>query len=188
MMKKAIDNAIPKTHIKGDFVHADLNSPKGLGKILYLKPDCIVIGLNEVPYMLFTTDSFAESSLPPKLGKKIYVIKELILKPTFELNIKRRYCSIPEWITKFNELESLRVDFVDLDDHVDVIQHLPIKYLILENIKITDSEKLITVLTQLKNLKEVYCDHTFPIDVIDALKGSNIKFANAADWQAATKW
>jgi hypothetical protein len=185
-MKKVVDNSIPKTNIKGDFVHADLNSPKGQGKILHLKPDCIVIGLNEVPYMLFTTDSFDQSNLPSALQNSIYGIKELILKPTFTLNTKRVYCSIPDWIIKFNELESLRFDFVRLDS-IDVIKQLPIKHLILENIKYSDSEKIIITLRQLNNLQEVFCDDTFPISIIDTFKNSNLKFSKVSDWQAATR-
>jgi hypothetical protein len=60
-----------------------LKAPKEKGKILFINPQCSVIGLENSPYMLFTTPEFNEGNLPTNIAKHIYKVKELILQPTF---------------------------------------------------------------------------------------------------------
>src|ERR1700761_7562529 len=83
-MKKPNQEEIPRSIIKGSgVIHADLNSSKGRGNLLFVSPKCTIVGLNNLPYMLFTTPEFNENVLPLNIKKDIHEIKELVLQPSF---------------------------------------------------------------------------------------------------------
>jgi hypothetical protein len=168
---------IPKSIIKGKgAIAADLSSLKGKGKILFVNPKCVVIGLGDTPYRLFITPDFHEENLPSELQKHIFDVKELILKPTFSVGTSKRveYCSIPKWLTKFNRIELLRFEYVELDN-LKYLKELPVHHLIIENIKYLNSKTVITAIKQFRQLKEVSYDGTLPQDIKNAMMELNLK-------------
>jgi len=176
-MKKPKQEDIPKTVIKGSgVVHADLNSPKGKGDLLFLSPKCTVIGLNNIPYMLFATPEFNESELPSNLKKEIYEIKEIVLQTSFltDVNKMTKYNAVPRWLANFQNTESLVVEFVDLED-LDHIKDMPIQKITFKNVTYSDEDKIIEVIKQLKHLNEVYYDQSFSFDLVLSLNKLNLK-------------
>ncbi len=127
-MEKPKQEEIPRSIIKGSgVIHADLNSPKGRGNLLFVSPKCTVVGLHNLPYMLFTTPEFNENILPVDIKKDIYEVKEVVLQPSFAIEAHKsiKYCTVPEWLTNFKKIESLRFEYVVLDD-LDCLKDLPV--------------------------------------------------------------
>jgi hypothetical protein len=167
---------IPRSIIKGSGgIGADLSSLNGKGKLLLVDPKCSVIGLGDIPYMLFSTPEFNEEDLPSNIKENIYEVKKIVVQPTF-LGVSKsgKFCVVPKWLINFKKTEYLRFAYVVLDD-LDWIKDLPIQYLILENVKYNDSEKLIATIKQFKYLKEVSCDQSVSTDIRQAIKTSGLK-------------
>jgi hypothetical protein len=177
-MKKAEQEEIPRSIIKGSSggISGDLSSLNGKGKLLLADPKCFVIGLENLPYILFTTPEFLEENLPTNIGKNIYEVKKLVLKPTFFVGASKaiKYCTIPEWLTNFKKIEDLRFEYVEIDD-LNYLRNLPIQHLIFENIKFSDSKKIIAAIKQFKHLKDISYDQSFSIDLKQSIKELNFK-------------
>jgi len=167
---------IPRSIVKGSGgIGADLSSLNGKGKILFLDPKCVVIGLGDFPYILFITPEFCEENLPPDIRKNVYDVKKLILQPTFSAVSKpAKFCAVPKWLVNFKKIECLRFEYVELGDLIQLAD-LPIQQLIIENIKYDDGDRLIAVIKQFKHLKEISYDHSLPADLIRSIKGLNLK-------------
>jgi hypothetical protein len=178
-MEKPQQEEIPKSIIKGSgIVAADLSSLHGKGKILFVHPGCFVIGLDNSPYMLFTTPEFNEGVLPPNIGKHIYDVKKLVLQPTFSVKASKeiRYCTIPKWLNNFKKIEYLRFEYVELDD-LEYLENLPIQHIVFENVKYNDDKKVISAIKRFKHLKEISYDQSVSTDLRHSIKGLNLKLS-----------
>lgn len=176
-MKKSDQQEIPRSIIKGSgSIAADLSSLNGAGKILFVDPKCVVLGIETEPFRLFITPEFSIESLPLSLRKNIYRVKELILKPTFAVGMddKIKACQIPIWIKSFTKVQCLRFEFVSLDN-LSIVRDLPIQHLIIENITYNNSKKLIADIRSLNHLKEISYDQSFPIDQLPSIKRLGLK-------------
>ena len=182
-MKKPQQEDIPRSIIKGSgIVVGDLSSLNGKGKLLFVDPKCFVVGLENLPYMLFVTPEFHEESLPPSIGKSIYEVKKLVLQPNFFVGTSKpeKFCGVPRWLINFKKIEYLRFEQIELND-LNYLEGLPIQHLILENIKYSDSKKLIAAIKQFKLLKEISYDQSLSADVIHSIKGLNLKLTPVTD-------
>jgi hypothetical protein len=175
LMEKPKQDTIPKSIIKGSgVVYADLNSPKGKGKLLFISPKCTVVGLDNLPYTLFTTPEFSEFNLPPNIQKNIYEVKKFILQPSFITEATIKYCTIPKWLTNFKMIETLRLQYVELDD-LYYLEDLHIQHLVLENIKYNDCKKVFDAIKKFRYLKAVTYDRSLSNDLIKLMKELNLK-------------
>jgi len=170
-MKDPRQEDIPKSVLRGyNSYGADLRYLNGKGKMLFLDPRCVVIGLENLPYTVFLTPEFDLENLPNEIRKDIYEAKQLILQSTFSgVNPKSaKFCVIPKSASNFKNINFLRLSYVELDD-LDILKNLPIEHLILENVKFDDSDNLIISITQLNNLKEISYDKSLTNYVIDSI-------------------
>jgi len=175
-MTKAQQDEIPKSIIKGDgVIHADLDSSKGTGKLLFISPKCTVVGLNNLPYMLFATPEFSEDILPPNIRKRIHEIKELVLQPSFSTQANKSilYCKIPKWLVNFKKIESLRFEHVDLGD-LNCLYDLPIQHLTFENVKYNDTDLLNTI-KKFKHLNQIFFDKSLSADLRHSFEKLKLK-------------
>jgi len=170
-MKDPRREDIPKSVLRGyNSYGADLSYLNGKGKMLFLDPRCVVIGLENLPYTVFLTPEFDLENLPYEVRKDIYEAKQLILQPTFSsVNPKSvKFCVIPNWLINFKNIDFLRFSHVELDD-LDILKKLPVEHLILENVKFDDSDNLIVSITQFQHLKEISYDKSLTNYVIDSV-------------------
>jgi hypothetical protein len=174
-MKNPRQEDIPKSVLRGyNSYGADLSYLNGKGKMLFLDPKCVVIGLENLPYTVFLTPEFDFNDLPQEIRKDIYEAKELILQPTFSgVNPKSaKFCVIPKLVSNFKNINFLRFSHVELDD-LDTLKDLPIKHLILENVKFEDSDDLIIAITRFEYLKEFSYDQSLTNYIIDSIQEWN---------------
>ncbi len=167
---------IPRSIIKGSGgIGADLSSLNGKGKILFVDPECAVIGFGDLPYMLFMTPDFREENLPPDIRKNVYEVKKLVVQPTFSgVSKSAKFCTVPKWLVNFKKIEYLRLAYVELDD-LNYLKDLPVQHLVIENIKYDDSKRLIAAIKQFKHLKEISYDRSLPEDLRLSFKELNLK-------------
>lgn len=167
---------IPRSIIKGSGgIGADLSSLNGKGKIIFVDPKCAVIGLDDLPYMLFITPDFREEYLPPDIRKNVYEVKKLVVQPTFSgVSKSAKFCAVPKWLVNFKKIEYLRFEYVELDDLI-YLKDLPIQQLVIENIKYDDGKKLIATIKQFKHLKEISYDQSLPGDIRHSIEELNLK-------------
>ncbi|WP_461451608.1 hypothetical protein [Mucilaginibacter sp.] len=168
---------IPKSNLRSNVsIGIDFGHLKDKGKILFIDPRCFVVGLEDVPYTLFTTPEFSEVNLPLAFKDKIYEVTNLILQPAFDLAKLRKseHCIILKWLADFKKVEFLRFQRVHLDQ-LHYLTDLPVKHLVLEDIKLSDSDNLIIYISQFKHLKEISYDESLPLDVKEAIVKLNLK-------------
>jgi len=168
---------IPKSYSTGNVsIGVNFGSLKDKGKILFVNPECSVIGVEDTPYMLFATPKFDEIDLPPTVKDKIYEVTNLILQPAFDLAKLRKseHCIILKWLADFKKVEFLRFQRVHLDQ-LHYLTDLPVKHLVLDDIKLSDSDNLIISISQFKHLKEISYDESLPLDVKEAIVKLNLK-------------
>ncbi|SEO94681.1 hypothetical protein [Mucilaginibacter sp. OK283] len=82
-MRKPQNDKIPISKISYTTVNADFSGLNGEAKIFYLNPKCVLVGLNDVPYILFITADFNRDDLTKAVSEDLYEVKRLILQPTF---------------------------------------------------------------------------------------------------------
>lgn len=93
-----IKRNIPQSAIKGGgFFNTDLDFKDNGGKLMFTHPNCVVVGLNELPHTLFITPGFDERTLPASINEKLYEVKKNVLKSSFsdEITQGKKYYSIP---------------------------------------------------------------------------------------------
>lgn len=176
-MEKPKQQNIPRSIIKGQgAIAADLSSLNGKGKILFVNPKCVVVGIENLPYRLFITCDFRDDNLPLILRGEIYNVKELIMKPTFSVGDFKEIenCAIPKWLSNFKNITCLRFQHIKVDD-LFILKDLPIQHLILEKINFDDSQKIIDAIRQFKQLKEISYDRSLPKGVIHSIEKLNVK-------------
>ncbi|WP_179414862.1 hypothetical protein HDF19_19875 [Mucilaginibacter sp. E4BP6] len=168
---------IPKSYSTGNVsIGVDFGSLKDKGKILFVNPECSVIGVEDTPYMLFTTPKFDEIDLPPTVKDKIHEGKSLVFQPSFISKVLKNseHSLIPEWIADFTKVEFLRFQRVNVGD-LSILKDLPVQHLMLEDIKLSDSDNLIIAISQFKHLKKVSYDESLPLEVKEAIEKLNLK-------------
>lgn len=176
-MERSKHQVIPGSIIKGQgAVAADLSALKGKGKILFVDPNCFVVGLENLPYRLFITPEFTNENLPTALRTNIYAVKELIMKPTFSVGSPKeiKTCSIPKWLSNFKKVECLRFENVTLDN-LNYLRDLPVQHLIIEKITIENTKEFIINIKQFKHLKEISYDQSLSEDVRNSIKRLNLR-------------
>ncbi|MBB6130279.1 hypothetical protein [Mucilaginibacter lappiensis] len=179
-MEKPRQEEIPRSIIKGS--SGRISGLNGKGEMLFADPKCFVVGLEKLPYILFTTPEFNEEELPLNIGKQIYEIKKLALQSTFSADISKevKYCAIPRWLSDFKMVEELRFGYVEIDD-LHSLKDLPIQNLILKNIRYNDSQRVVSAIKQFKHLKEVSYDQSLDADLKQAIEELNLKLTLLAD-------
>ncbi|KIA92751.1 hypothetical protein OC25_15255 [Pedobacter kyungheensis] len=176
-MQEPKKDSIPRSILKeGNTIRADLNHPKGKGKMLFISPKCSVIGISNSPHLLFATPDFYDGDLPFELRKHIYMIKELVFQPTFRANLmqKPEYYAIPVWLSKFKTLEEIRFRYVKLEG-LEYLIDLPIHHIILEHVKYTDNKTLLVNIKKFKYLKEISYDQSLPAEIISSINRLKIR-------------
>ena len=126
--------------------------------------------------MLFVTPEFNESELPPNLIKEIYEVKEIVLQSSFltDVHTRTQYDALPEWLVNFKNIESLAVEFIDLEG-MGSLKEMPVQKITFKNVTYNDEDKIIEIIKQLKHLNEVYYDQSFSSDLIHSLHKLGIK-------------
>ena len=166
-------DTVPQTVLDyGTRINADLSSLNGRGTIMVANFDYIIVGLDNVPYMLFATTAFNQYKVTSNIRKDLYSIKRIVFQPSFEYDkLKNSNCNLPSWIENYKSLEYLRLSHVDVR-HLEFLQGLPIKFLQMNDVTIneTDYLKVVKNIEILKNLKAIIYDSSFPISLIQILK------------------
>lgn len=174
---------IPKSRIKGSgFVNTDLDSKNNGEKLLFTHPNCVVVGLDDLPYMLFVTPDFDEKKLPPVVNEKIHEVKKIVLKSTFsdEMLNRQKYYSIPKWLISFNKVEYIDLEDADLDD-LELLKECPIKHFVFRNVKFDNLEKVASALRLFKNLVDISCNPSFSSYFKNAFRELNINILSVSD-------
>lgn len=175
-MKNWPDN-IPKSNLTGYItVNAALSTPEGEASILFLNPQCVVLGLNGEVNTLFITPDFDLNKLPSSIGTNIFNVKTLILQSNFTTN-QREYDGnymLPEWLLNFNKLSELHIKSADLSN-LDYLMESSIEHLTLCDIYYTDEQNLLIDILRFKDLKEVICDDSLSSNIKNIIQTKNIK-------------
>ena len=179
-MEKPRQEEIPRSIIKG--TSGRISGLNGKGEVLFADPKCFVIGVGNLPYILFTTPEFNEDNLPLNIGKQVYDIKKLAFQPTFSADTSKevKSCVIPRWLSDFKMVEELSLGYVEIDD-LHSLKDLPIQHLILKNIRYNDSQSVVSAIRQFKLLKEVSYDQSLDTDLKHAIEELNLKLTLLAD-------
>lgn len=167
---------IPQSSIKGSgFVNTDLDFKNNGEKLLFTHPNCVIVGLDDLPYMLFLTPDFDQRNLPSIIKEKIYEVKKIVLKATFSDDVikKKNYYSIPDWLINFYKVECIDFENADLDN-LALLSECPIKYFIFHNVKFDNKEKIASTMRQFKELIDVSCDPPFFLHFENILRELNI--------------
>jgi hypothetical protein len=168
---------IPKSYSSGNVsIGVDFGSLKDEGKILFVNPECSVIGAEDTPYMLFATPNFDEIDLPSIVKNRIHEVKSLVFQPSFIRKVWKvsEHSLIPKWIADFKQVDFMRFQRVNVDD-LSYVTELPVQHLILEDIILSDSDNLIIAISQFKYLKEISYDESLPLEVVEAIEKLNLK-------------
>jgi len=177
-MTKPQQEDIPKTVIKGSGgIGADLSSLNGKGKVLFADPTCFIIGIDDLPYMMFVTPEFNKNILPVPIQEHIYGIKSLIFKPSFFVGKKHaqiKPCEISSLITDFKHIEYLQLENVDIDN-LSLLKELPIEHLSLKTITYTNSSEIFQVIKHFRYLKEISYDHSITNDLKHEIETLHLK-------------
>ena len=179
-MEKSRQEEIPSSIVKGS--SGRISGLNGKGEMLFADPKCFVIGVENLPYILFTTPEFNEDNLPLNIGKQIYEIKKLAFQPTFSADTSKevKSCVIPRWLSDFKKVEELSFGYVEIDD-LHSLKDLPIQHLILKNIRYNDSRRIVPAIKQFKHLKEVSYDQSLDADLKHAIEELNLKLTLLVD-------
>lgn len=172
-MRKQKNNEIPRSILRGSgFICTDLRSEAG-EKLLFINPQCAVVGIEDEPYLLFVTPEFDDKILPLNLKGIIYKVKRIVLQPTFlDKMLDPEYYSIPIWLTDFKELEHLSLKSINVDNLI-YLHDLPVKYLELSKVFFSDKDRILTAISYFSCLKELVYDETAPLNIIRSLKELN---------------
>lgn len=178
-MRKPKSDKIPISKISHTTINADFSGLNGEGKILYLNPKCVLIGLNDVPYMLFVTADFNGNDLMKAIDEDLYEVKRLVLKPAFSYlpPNERTYCKIPDWLLAFKKIEFLKFDYVELDE-LWLMRYLPVQHIVLQNVKFSDPLVFTDSIAQFAALNEITYDGSLNKEIISRIASQkpDVKF------------
>lgn len=168
-MSKPHKDGIPISKISHTTVVTDFSNLEGEGKILYLNPKCVLVGLNNVPYTIFVTADFDKEDLIKTVGKLLYEVKQIILKPTFSHvpSDKRTFCNIPDWLLDFKKAELLKFECVDLDE-LWLFRDLPVQNIAFKKVKF-DPTMFLNSINQFQLLNEITYDDSLNEDMISKI-------------------
>lgn len=139
-------------------------------QVLFSNKDIILVGLNNEPYALFASTKFEMSSLPSGISNNLLQIKKVLLKPSLLGNQINELQSIEPWLANFHKVEYLTLDHIKLRN-LNVIQNLPLKYLILSNIALENRGEILNEFGNLKTLKYIAHSSLFtPAEIIKIKK------------------
>lgn len=173
-MKKPRQEDIPRTILKGPGMgRIDLSGLEG-GKMLLLSPECIVVGIGDVPHLMFTTPEFTTELLPPNVAEGIHEVKRIVLQSTFltKPELKKSY-PLPKWLTGFKKVKHLKLADATLDN-LSNLKDLPIKHLLICDTRFSDADNLVAAIQQFKHLKYLAYDQSFPVNVVEAVQQLNL--------------
>ncbi|SHM54467.1 hypothetical protein [Mucilaginibacter sp. OK098] len=173
-MKKPRQEDIPRSILKYNTVAVDPSFYEQGFKMLFLNPECVVVGLGDVPSRLFITPAFTTDLLPPNVAEGIHEVVEIVLQSTFtaEPELKKSY-PLPKWLTDFKKVKHLKLVDANLDNLID-LKDLPVQHLVIEDIRFNDTDNLVTAIQQFKHLKYLAYDETFPTNVVEAIRQLNL--------------
>lgn len=139
--------------------------------VLFSNKDVILIGLNNKPYALFVNPNFEISSLQSEISNNMTQIKKVLLKPSLVDNNQINELEyIKPWLANFHKVEYLTLDHIKLKN-LNVIQNLPLKYLILNNVALENRSETISEVGNLKTLKYIAHSGLFtPAEIIKIKK------------------
>lgn len=140
--------------IFGGFDFEDQNA-----NVLFLSKSLIVIGLDNKPYRLVASPTADLSIIPSNFN--LSDIKTVDIQRLFvDQKKSKQYFNLPTWVREFSNVESLVLSGIELHSLAD-INHLPIKYLVLEDVKIKNNVNLLIDLSSFKHLKYLVHRHKF---------------------------
>jgi len=166
---------IPRSTIKTFSIGSDVDFLNGKDKLLFLSPECVVTGLDNLPNVVFITPKFDFEKLPAAVWMAIYAAKTLIIQPSFYTGKKAvtQHSSIPQWVYNFKELESLQLNRMDIDN-LHSFTVLPIKELVLKNVNYSDNQGLINSIRQFPQLKKIMYDDSVFNEVLSEIEDLDI--------------
>lgn len=139
--------------------------------ILYSNKDVVLIGLNNKPYALFSSTKFELSKLPSEILSNMMEIKKVLLKTSLLRNNQiNELQSIEPWVANFHNVDYLVLDHIKLEN-LNIIQNLPLKYLILNNVELKNRSETINEIGNFKSLKYIAHSNLFtPAEIIKIKK------------------
>lgn len=172
-MAQSNQDTVPQTVLNyGTRVNADLSFLKGRGKVMVANLNFVVIGLDDIPFIMFTTPKYSSETISPLVQKDVYGIKRLIFQPSFVHDeLKDNYCTIPSWLSTFKEIDYLKLKNVEICNLL-VLQSLPVRFLQLENIiiKPKDCQRVVNDIGKFKYLRGIVYDKTMPKEILEMLR------------------
>ncbi|GAA4779434.1 hypothetical protein GCM10023231_02760 [Olivibacter ginsenosidimutans] len=152
---------IPKSTIKGSgFVNINWNGEKS-GSLMYSSSNCILLGKEDVPYMLYTTPNIVQL-LAAKKGEGLYKIRKLVLTSFFgsKTNSNNPYTEIPEWIGNFQELQEIYFENINVD-RLEIVKSLYLTKLSFKNVTFRHISSICRSINGLSMLEEIHHDESF---------------------------
>lgn len=153
------DNKEGRSVIKGSgFLRVDWGDEKN-GSILFFQDETVLLGINKVPFALYTTTRFDNNILPKEYIQGLCKVEKLFL--TADYNSRRVRDNgpyeIPFWINDLENLSLLYLDHFDLSGLTNLrIQNL--KTLVLKNAHVINIPDLLVELLTFRNLTHISYD------------------------------
>jgi hypothetical protein len=165
---------IPRSILKYTTVNVDAGFHKLGCKILFLSTTCVVVGIGDLPYVLYTTPEFTIELLPPNVAEIIYEVKSIVLQSTFtsEPKLKKNF-PLPQWLSDFKKVKHLKLADATLDNLSNLLD-LPIQHLLICDTRFSDADNLVGAIQQFKHLKYLVYDQSFPSNVVEAVQQLNL--------------
>jgi hypothetical protein len=182
---------IPRSIIRGSgFYNIELGEElmnKG-GKVLLINKDVVLIGLGDIPYILWATPYFDIESLPSEglnrlpanIKETLYEVEEIFIKSSLASDNKLRkkwgygkYPPIPTWVNNYQKLRRLHLENIILNN-LGILKDLPIEEIELQDTKFDKQFDLTAILEGFKSLKRIVCDDTLPRKLKNQIRELNI--------------
>ncbi len=169
-MSKPNDDDIPVSRLSYNTVYINYDGLDGKGQVLYLNTQCILVGLNDAPWMLFVTADFNQDEIINAIGDDLYEIKRLVVQSTFMTGNKNSKVvfHIPDWLLAFKKLEMLKFEQIIVDE-LWLFRNLSIGELILKKVKYEDEDILADSILQFKQLSAMIYDDSLSPAIIDKI-------------------
>ncbi len=169
-MSTSNNDDIPVPRLSYNTVSINYDGLDGKGQVLYLNTQCILVGLNDAPWMLFVTADFNQDEIINAIGDDLYEIKRLVVQSTFMAGNENIdiVSQIPDWLLAFKKLEMLKFEQIIVDE-LWLFRNLAIRELILKKIKYEDEDILADSILQFKELSAMIYDDSLSTVIIDKI-------------------
>jgi len=162
-MPKSKSRRIAKSSINvGVLIGTDKSGFTRLAKSLYYSDDLILRGFGKIPSSLVTTPDFEPDRLPETYRSNISQLRSISFKQGFTTGrvFTEGTFRLQAWLSKQKKLKHIDLRFFSISD-LTLIKNLPIEYLLLSSVSITNRRQVVQDICDMKHLKFLVQDNLF---------------------------